>query len=425
MNTRLRIACLVYLGSLASLSAAACRGAARVTTSAPDATASTIRSPLDSTPSAVVDLMTAHGPRVPFHVAARGSFDPFGKGPPSMKLCPIVGRTFVCGETQLLTVDGDAVRYEPDWEVGLRGADGKLAAKGFGVIEQVLGRWPEDAWLVVGDMNNNPAMDYILYRWGGSSWARMATVNSFDRPLVAPYGGGVLVESDSFRDTSDDKAGNGSSFVSRLEVVGSTVRRSPPRLHAFRRERGLGGGAWTVAPGGAVFAKSREVDDDKPLRVERLASGANASVVDTLTQTPGRIAFVAPSSRDVTAYGSAGKVALLSHFDGDRWTAEEAPPESKDVLSYARTADGVEWLVAPPRTETGHPSLWRRPSGGTWQLVDAPRLDPKLDAEVREVWAVGAEAWILVWVLEPNTARPVLLRAGPAAAEWVAPPEAL
>ena len=69
-----------------------------------------------------------------------------------------------------------------------------------------------------------------------------------------------------------------------------------------------------------------------------------------------------------------------------------------------------------------HRSLWRRPSAGAWEGVAVSGDSPKIDPNVREVWAVGAELWVLAWDVDRTAVRPVLLRTGPVGTEWVAPP---
>jgi hypothetical protein len=189
----------------------------------------------------------------PFHLALRGPGDTsLGELEPRGSLCPIEGRAFVCGLGQVLFVDGEEIRHDAALEVGLsRISRGDLA----GVVSTIVGRWPDDAWLVQATACCNPHIPRRVYRYIGGGWTERATFDAVDfEVLPSPHG--LLVEWSAF----DEKG----VLIHRRELVAPDGRAPPRRLESRRVRIPLdalgsdGFDAGAGAPGGEVLSHARD-----------------------------------------------------------------------------------------------------------------------------------------------------------------------
>ena len=327
-----------------------------------------------------------------------------------LTLCPLEGRTFVCGlpgSPLVSTEDGVTTDRAGD---ALPHGEVTLAA---------YGSWPGDAWFVTATLGT---MGESAFHGSAGKPARVARWGHGRAQVFAPWGGGLLVTN----------AGPGEGEPERSE---DPLRFFTPGGHASSpasalvdRRRGHpadGDGLVAMASaGGTAFLVG---DRAGKVMVERWLPGyAQPRRLDTvLRHAEGdahlHAAVRAFSASDAVVFGdlevSDVKTPVLSRFDGKAWSALDVPPGAVRVAAYDRRADGTEWIftVSPSGT-----SLFTR-TNGAWTPVLLPRLAP--GDRIHDAWLVNDDAWILVWPEDLTKSPPRLLRTRPVKKVWSAPRE--
>jgi hypothetical protein len=129
----------------------------------------------------------------PFHLAFVGPTNhSLGQTDPSGSLCPIAGQAFVCELSRMVVIEGPSIRMAPELESGLPTAQGEVD----GVVDDIAGRWPDDAWLVLRMACCNPVLPYRLFHWSASAnrWVARKSVEAVRLEIEATHRG-LLVES--------------------------------------------------------------------------------------------------------------------------------------------------------------------------------------------------------------------------------------
>jgi len=288
--------------------------------------------------------------------------------PPGLRLCDVHGATLLCGSAAVLAVRGSTIVRDRALEAGLpREPDGSLDASDIDVV----GSWPDDAWLLLKRWDVPPPTEVTVFRWDGSRWVvALPKASVVDTDIaVRSWGPGaaLLVRGGTFDGSEWLRGiGRGSGIVPRIATAGG-CRPSFPGI----------GPVATFGDGSLALVTS-------------FHCSADDEVLETWSR-PGARAVVRPLPHDgdagVTsgfAYGIAGRSATdlivfggehrsagpdrnyLGRFDGNGWERLEPPVEGSGILSYAADPSGGAWAVVDAKR-----SLWHRGAGG-WQPVPLP-----------------------------------------------------
>jgi hypothetical protein len=291
-----------------------------------------------------------------------------------MDLCPVRGAVFLCGRPGVYRKNGEQFIHDVDAEAGLaHNADGTV----HGFVTQVLGRWPDDAWLV-SDAYGIPPYPRTVYHWSGERWTVAAPDIGLAVVGVLPWrrGGALVVEDESPNPLKS--WGIGASKGSSLSIAPAAGRRHAMGLRP------------TFLDDGAVLAAVR-FDDSQPVyAVERWAGPSAAPSVVRVPPPDVTIEGVfAPSSNDVAVFGETESgEEYIEHFDGTAWTRVEPPPGYGSMQRYARAGD-TEWALS--LVNGVKHCVWSREPSGAWQAETMPKgLQPE------DLWATGdGTVWIL------------------------------
>jgi hypothetical protein len=329
-------------------------------------------------------LDTAPEPRLfppdPLHVfATLKSEDETGLS--ELHVCPIRGVTWLCGLRSILSVQGGAVEHVRASEAGLPvSEDGWLN----GGVDDIVGHWPDDAWLMLSQGEMPPPEKYAVYRWRDRRWkVSQPQFTCHESHTLRSWGpgGALIAESASWR------AWNDGPLLRGLGIWAGTPS-APSRAFNCARAQGLGavmplasGGLFAAIdnPCGVGSVVEHWASPSAAPKVERLpidaAGGAKSIVVE---------GFEGEALDDVTVFGNeyyGGHTgsdenpdrAYIAHFDGNTWSKETAPPDSRTVGAYIRNAAGSSWAIA---NSYDHPELWSKVADGPWTRVPIPAIDP-------------------------------------------------
>jgi hypothetical protein len=353
----------------------------------------------------------------PFHDAVVSYPDkPDAELPNAMRLCPLRGRTFVCGLTAapLVSTDDGVVRDVAS-EAASR-AHPSPPDETLGRAERVSGSWPDNAWLTAFGPGTR---EQFGFHYEDGRWTKAVTWESTTVGPVAPFGAGLLVTDAASNPGQEDPRSyplrlllpHGKQAPARSTIVDGRLRSYPD----FGAVRALANG------GEALFLAAIR---GHALAVERW-SGPSGQVrhADSVVTWKGETPFVqaslwAASGDDAILFGSLGdraKTPIFQAFDGKAWTARDLPPGVDRVAAYDRTADGKERIF----TYAGETvSLYERArGGGSWEPILLPTL--ARGDSIKDVWLANDDAWLLVWATSPRAPR--LMRMQPVKHVWTYP----
>ncbi len=225
------------------------------------------------------------------------------KTPNPTTLCAIEGALFVCGTGRVVRLEGDDLIHDDALEGGLlRDESGAL----HGSIHAMLGRYPDDAWLVMKSGLNIGTE--ALYRRAGSQWtlAKKWKIESVTGSLEHLHWkpGKVAVLANSL-------AGNDKSTVEVVTKAGAAPMPALPAAGAcpqWLRYPSLG-----VAKDGSLVLTGTRCDGDTPAWL-RLAPGKAAEkrdgTPDFAAAPPAEYAIVSSNLVRRTADGSTEEIPL-------------------------------------------------------------------------------------------------------------------
>jgi hypothetical protein len=338
---------------------------------------------------------------VPIHVfATLKSQDDTGLS--ELHVCGIRGVTWLCGFRSILSVKGGAVEHVRASEVGLPvSEDGWLD----GGVDDIVGHWPDDGWLMLSQGEMPPPEKYAVYRWRDRRWKvsqPQFTCHELHTLRSWGSGGALIAESASWRAWDDGPLLRG------LGIRAGTPWAPSPHFHC-NRAHGLG--AVMPLAGGGLFAAIEDpcgvesvvehwASPSATPKVERLpidtARGAKSIVVE---------GFEGETPDDITVFGNeyyGGHTAsdenpdraYVAHFDGRTWSKETAPPDARTVGAYIRNAGGSSWAIANPYD---HPELWSKLTDGSWMRVPIPAIDPTAAACEPSHLSKAEDGSVWVW----------------------------
>jgi hypothetical protein len=351
--------------------------------------------------------------RSPFHDAVVSYPDkPDAERPNALRLCPVRGRTFVCGLTSaplVSTDDGVVV------DVATETASKAFAPEDTLVrAEQVSGSWPDHAWITARGAGTR---DQVGFHYENGAWRKAVAWESTTFGPVAPFGAGLLVPDVAW------SGGQEKSYPLRLLL--------PHGKQAPASSTIVSGGLRSYADQGAVNAIARGGDAlflmairGHGLAVERWSGpGGQVRRADAIVSWNGEAPWVqaslwAASADDAVVFGSLGehpKTPVLQAWDGKAWGSRDLPPGVDRVAAYDRTTGGKERIF----TYAGETvSLYERAAGGgAWEPIVLPALPP--GDHIQEVWLANDDAWLLIWTTSPRAPR--LMRMQPVKHVWTYP----
>jgi hypothetical protein len=327
----------------------------------------------------------------PFRVALVEA-DPAGGAPfHRAEPCLVRGRTLICDDASPLVSGEDGI----DADATLAGAMGEGSATPVtGEVRNVVGRWPDDAWMLTYDRDSK-AGRRGAYRWKDGRWRKLGAWDGAPR-WVARWRDGLIV--DAAGDADDERA-PGEPWRAPLSWVGADGARKSAPASPLVAGRATGSGrTWpevdhVASADGVLFVVA---GSERPARlmVERwLPDGARMAPYE-LAPRPARAHLWTRTAQDVVAFGGATNAddrPVLSHFDGQGWAPIEPPPGVDVIVAYDRSAAGTERVFAFRGLEL---SLWERASGAAWRSVALPAL--AAGESIDGHWLTDDDAWLHV-----------------------------
>ncbi len=298
--------------------------------------------------------------------------------------CKIEGPPFLCGGSRVVALRDGAFRPSPEFETGLPlDADGTPR----GMVSAMHGRWPDDAWLVADETNDNaqPREVEVLYHWQGATWRR---VDRFERPSVATlhtsyFGSGVYWSGTLFIDRycgfalCDARAYGGRARL--------PLRFAPRAGRRAEHDEELG----TLPSGELVFHSSTVATDGvAPTwsidlwapdgRHEHIASNDRLRASATGDCEPRRVVPTGLGRRlhigRVRGADEAQRRPCIIEQEGATFARLPMPDVAAAALQIERDREGAWWVtLAPTAGNEVTVSLWHRPPGGSWAPAQLPQ----------------------------------------------------
>jgi hypothetical protein len=278
-------------------------------------------------------------------------------------------------------------------------------------VSDVVGRFPDDAWLTAMVATDNAGQGMVFHWHGGWKRALKPLPELWEYVGIANLGSARKVAL-----VAGYRAPNSTLDAHFQTVAGAngelptlTQARREGQCHAVR----LRPQAFVGFPSGRLLVYGALCDTGQPA-LEVFEPGKKRSTITVLDAFRGeRCAelgvdcarqdafFVARGERDVYLV----QTNRILHFDGDDWRSCEVPVTTQPIVALSAAGDDV-WLVAA-RGEHERGELWRRSGNEPWVREPLPALpDGPLDNEgATDVVAVRPD---LVWV----SANAHLLRSG-------------
>lgn len=273
----------------------------------------------------------------------------------ALRIHPLVGRTFVTIDDQILYVDGDALKSDPSLQRGL--GDRSSGSWGREVFGAIGGRFPESAWLPVTQLGERGNGVSILH-WTGSGWT--------DTLPAGEQGKADRVH----------PLANGWSILQSLQ----------------------GGFAYRYGPG--LYLSLLHDDVANKVVGAGLKGLADHGVPRAVATLPDGTLFVAFA--DAVAAWSA---------DGTPRPVAPLPPGTTPYGLAARSADAIHVMLHPTRAPA--------PEGASWsEELEAARAEGEAPAQQQRLFRYDGRAW-MPETLPAHTARMQQLLLGPHGSLWV------
>lgn len=314
--------------------------------------------------------------------------------PPGAHMCPIHGVTWLCGDGRILVVRDGAVERDEALEVGLPRHSGWID----GVVQDIVGHWPDDAWLMVTRAALPPPPEtFAVYRWVSGRWRVQQPARTQDlAPSMASWGrGGALLAQES--PLADRK---GAPPLGGLGTRAGSLPNQSPVWHCQFDENI---GAVKAFDDGSLIAINQSGCNVESVierwsspfsvaRLEHLPFEADAAAKSVwVTGIEGdRPSDLVAFGFEVHGHGAEFNHAYLAHFDGHAWSVMEPPADTRTVISFQRDAVGAQWAIANPEE---HGVLWRKEPHASWALVPLPRNCEPSDIAKTDDGALWVRCW--------------------------------
>lgn len=299
----------------------------------------------------------------PLHVAVTEAVRGDGQMSPWLRVCPVQGAVFLCGESAIYVQRDGVVARDTTLEAGLA-----RDSTGLFTLIAVYGRWPDNAWLVATDVSQPPPFETTIYRWTGSRW-RVAvpghkSMHSFE---VVPWGatGALLVEKTFGTGPSQVTTGIGAQTGRRIPDVEAVAPFNDSVLAVVREPHGR-----TKTPSLQLWPASRAPLPPLPL-LAGVESDAEVYILGITTVRESEIVLYGGHMDDGHGGRQGTKEPYLAHFDGKSLTPLIAPPGAV-VTSYVEEPSGIAWALSTRTADDWRSTAWRREVGGPWSAVALP-----------------------------------------------------
>jgi hypothetical protein len=354
---------------------------------------------------------------LPFHLAVVSYPDKEGSElPNTLRLCPIQGRTFVCGVSAVPLVSTDEGVVESGAPVGTDTAPFELE----GSVVASFGSVALGGWFVTADIG---AGYRHAYRWERDSWTHVADWTSLAPQELAGWGDGLFASPVTVVQETMDAPLFSAGIIhpGKGHVSPVTLRALPARLPPG------GFPLLAVADGGGAIVMVAQ--NGTKLVAERWgkekAFQDHLDVLRDVGSGDVDVHAAAPDAYSAVVFGSVtngATEAIFERFTGRAWAHGVLPVGVTRVVAYDRTAELGERVFAFSGKTLG---LFERDGGSpidradSWRPLALPALP---DAEwIKDVWLANDDAWLLVYPKESTRSPPRLLRMKPVKSVWVHP----
>ena len=342
-----------------------------------------------------------------------------------MRLFALGEATFVSAGRLLYRADDRGLHQEIALMRGFGGAIADVPGKG-GQGYEVMGFWPDGAWLVAAARDgaaDGPVITVATYRWVKDRWRRAPLLQPNEMlqglarwrkgtalALIAGEGGARLgiVNDRGFLDVQPTPtpwararlAADAGADAAEIAAAPSEAEAPDGATTCMTELRGLGNAA-SLAGGerasrallafedGALFmAGTSCVDGDARWLVERWDPKTRRSTIDDVPKPADaamnpNLVLAAPSPTDAWLMARGG--SSLLHFDGKAWKAE-ALSGAERFVDFAVSAQGTAWLTTAD-------ALMRR-ENGAWQRVELPKDEGQTLVPLEVVPSRDERIWV-------------------------------
>jgi hypothetical protein len=347
-----------------------------------------------------------------FHVAvadAHATWDNM----PSFWPCPLDGATFLCGTGRVLAIRGDRVEPDPALERG----------RTPGIVETIVGRWPDDAWLVtrtpMGPNVSCGSCHYSVHRWRGDRWERVAELTDWYPGSAVAWYGALFIVRNYPRRVLAVIAADASPLARR--IVADSRCALMPGIVATSTTFFVVGSNCKVAPSQDVTRWTETGPAvERPISLPPVS---HTQLLDTVATPHGPAIFGSYAEYADRDDGSVetDEKAVAIRFEDGRWISRDPPGHV--VRSYAGAPDGTEWALVNDDDVTTS-GLFVREAGGAWQPADdrwqVEALRYGASPYVGKLWIAEGSVWL--WVEVEDSCGPggcenksLLLRTGASA----------
>jgi len=298
-----------------------------------------------------------------------------------LALRPVIGRTFVVVDDQILYVDGDTLKSDPALQRGL--GDRTRYSEHMGEsIGALGGRFPEAAWLQI-TYRGERTQFVKRQRWEGTEWsdADLIEGGGFADAILPLAGPWALVDQGFYPGMPRTERfltlldGNLRAELTQTGLVGID-----PRNFSVR--------AVTALPDGTLFAGLADQvmawkPDGTVLPLAPLPPGRSPFLIAALSAD--QIFVLTEPLVDAKPPQAPPSEDRLFHYDGRSWVHEKPPTGAKAIEKMYVGPRGSLWVTLAESAE-----VLVRAQDGTWSSFEAPgHLDAIWASPAGDVWAVA------------------------------------